>query len=120
MLHPRFAEEYPGLIRKFDLVHTANLLHLFDVEAQAIFFHNLVPLAKPGSVIFGRQVGLAPGYPAEYKQPDGKGYRFTVVEFRDWCSRITGWQTDATEFEGQLVQYDDLRAKREDKKWALQ
>ncbi|KAF6815893.1 hypothetical protein CPLU01_14004 [Colletotrichum plurivorum] len=57
MLQPKFAERYHGLVRRFDVIHTANVLHLFDTEAQDVLFHNLVLLARPGAVISGRQVG---------------------------------------------------------------
>lgn len=117
MLHPKFSDEYSDLIHKFVVVHTANVLHLFDTEQQGIFCKKLALLVKPGSVIWGRQVGLAPGHPPGFRQPEGKGYRFTVVEFRNWCLRIAGWDAESAEFEGQLVEYEDICVKRGDKRW---
>ncbi|KOS20768.1 hypothetical protein ESCO_004370 [Escovopsis weberi] len=118
-----FPQRHPDLRHRFDLVHSANVIHLFDVEDQDAFFRNLVFLAKPGDTIFGRQVGLAADHPASYRQPEGKGYRFTALEFRDWCLRIGGWDAEGVDgpvFEAQVVQYDEIRLKRADTGWVLQ
>ncbi|KAJ2903744.1 hypothetical protein MKZ38_009396 [Zalerion maritima] len=119
MLHPEFANTYYDLKDKFQFVHTANVIHLFDIRGQEIFFRNLLYLVKPGGTVWGRQVGLAADHQPEHKQPDGKGYRFTMMEFRDWCLRIANWDVEDVGFEAQLVEYDELRAKREDKRWVL-
>lgn len=34
MLHPKFANEYCELMHKFELVHTTNVLYLFNIERQ--------------------------------------------------------------------------------------
>ncbi|KAF4971259.1 hypothetical protein FSARC_1881 [Fusarium sarcochroum] len=120
MLQPKFGNKYGDLIQQFDAVHTSNVLHLFSREEQEVFFQNLILLTKPGGVIWGRQVGLAPKHPLDYRQPDGKGFRFTVAEFRQWCLRVAGWDPVSVNVEAELVEYDDLRTKREDKKWVLQ
>ncbi|OAL68878.1 hypothetical protein A7D00_7133 [Trichophyton violaceum] len=120
MLDINFADKYSDLGKKFQFVHTANVLHLFSVKEQDIFFRNLIYLAKPGGIIWGRQVGLAANDHPSFRQPEGKGYRFTILEFRDWCLKIAGWDAATAHFNAQLVEYDEIRAKREDKKWVLQ
>jgi hypothetical protein len=120
MLDPRFPQKNKDLQDAFDFVHTANVLHLFDVNNQEICFRNLVSLVKPRGIIWGRQVGLPDAYKPSYKQPDGKGARFTIAEFRDFCLGIMHWSLADIEFEAQLVKYDELRIPREDGQWVLQ
>ncbi|EZF78364.1 hypothetical protein H105_00617 [Trichophyton soudanense CBS 452.61] len=74
MLDINFADKYSDLEKKFQFIHTANVLHLFSVKEQDIFFRNLIYLAKPGGIIWGRQVGLAANNHPSFRQPEGKGY----------------------------------------------
>jgi hypothetical protein len=121
ILDPKFADRTSDLHNRFHFVHTANVIHLFSLQDQETFFRNLIHLAKPGGVIWGRQVGLAEDDNIlAYKQPEGKGARFTLREFRDFVLGITGWILADIQFEAQLVEYDELRAPRLDKKWVLQ
>jgi hypothetical protein len=121
MLDPGFKDKTRDLKHKFQFVHTANVIHLFDVVDQKTFFQNLVHLTKPGGIIWGRQVGLADDNNQWlYKQPEGKGARFTIKGFRDFLLDITGWNLADIQFEAQLVEYDELRVKRMDKNWVLQ
>lgn len=116
-----FASTHTNLTGRFKLVHTANMLHLFDVEKQEVFFRNLIFMTEPGGgIIWGRQVGLAPDHLAQHRQPVGKGYRFTMKEFREWCLNIGGWDAADAQFHAQLVEYDEIRRKRLDKNWVLQ
>jgi hypothetical protein len=115
-----FTSTHSNLNRRFKFVHTANVLHLFDVGKQEVFFRNLIFMTEPGGIIWGRQVGLAPNHLAQYRQPLGKGYRFTLKEFRDWCLNIGGWEAADAQFHAQLVEYDEIRGKRLDKNWVLQ
>ena len=121
MLDPKFAERNTNLQDRFHFVHTTNVIHLFDIKGQETFFRNLIYLAKPRGVIWGRQVGLAEDENVSaYRQPDGKGLRFTVNEFREFCFGISGWSPEEARFDAQLVKYDEIRAKRVDKQWVLQ
>lgn len=121
MLDPRFTERTSDLQNRFHFVHTANVIHLFNLRDQETFFRNLVHLTKPGGIIWGRQVGLAENTNQSiYKQPEGKGARFTIKEFRDFLLGITGWTSADMQFEAQLVEYDELRVPRVDKNWVLQ
>jgi len=121
MVGPKFAERNRDLEDGIHFVHTANVIHLFDMKGQETFFRNLIYLAKPGGVIWGRQVGLAEDDDiSTYRQPDGKGLRFTTNEFREFCLGISGWNPEEARFDAQLVKYDEIRTKRVDKQWALQ
>ncbi|RAQ98581.1 haloacid dehalogenase domain-containing protein hydrolase [Stemphylium lycopersici] len=121
MLDPNFKDKTRDLQHQFHFVHTANVIHLFDVGDQKTFFQNLVYLTKPGGIIWGRQVGLAEdNNQSLYKQPEGKGARFTIKEFRDFLRDTTGWILADMQFEAQLVEYDELRVRRMDKNWVLQ
>ncbi|KAL9110333.1 MAG: hypothetical protein Q9227_005064 [Pyrenula ochraceoflavens] len=121
MLSPKFIDETSDLCNRFDFVHTANVIHLFTPKNQETFFRNLLHLAKPAGTIWGRQVGLADDMnQAIYKHPEGKGSRFTISEFRAFIAGITGWTAEDMRFEAQLVEYDELRIQRVDKKWVLQ
>lgn len=121
MLDPKFSETNIDLQDAYHFVHTANVIHLFGLKDQEIFFRNLVYLAKPGGRIWGRQVGLQEDeFQSSYKQPDGKGARFTMKEFRNFCLEITRWSLADINFEAQLVRYEEIRAPRKDKQWVLQ
>ncbi|KAF2630905.1 hypothetical protein BU25DRAFT_455960 [Macroventuria anomochaeta] len=121
MLDPSFKDKARNLQHRFHFVHTANVIHLFNVEDQKIFFQNLVYLAAPGGTIWGRQVGLAEdNNQSLYKQPAGKGARFTIIGFRNFLLEATGWTLADMQFEAQLVEYHELRVKRMDKNWVLQ
>lgn len=63
----------------------------------------------------------------KFRQPEGKGMRFTIREFREFCSRMMGtkgWENEGDPeeggFEARLVRYDEIRDKRVDKQWVLQ
>jgi hypothetical protein len=121
MLDPSFKHKTRNLRHCFDFVHTANVIHLFDMNDQKIFLQNLVHLAKPGGTIWGRQVGLAEDKnQSSYKQPAGKGARFTITDFRDFLLEVTGGALEDIQFKAQLVEYHELRMKRVDKNWVLQ
>jgi cyclopropane fatty-acyl-phospholipid synthase-like methyltransferase len=120
MIDPNFPTRYPDLRHRFYFVHSANVIHLFGVAGQETFFRNLVHLAAPGGTIWGRQVGLAEESEECYRQPDGKGARFTINEFRELALRVGNWDEQDARYEAQLVKYDEIRAQRQDKAWVLQ
>ncbi|KAJ5559812.1 hypothetical protein N7513_002211 [Penicillium frequentans] len=120
MTDPKFATKYPELKSRFHFVHSANVIHLFGMAEQEVFFRNLVHLVAPGGTIWGRQVGLIEGFNSGYRQPEGKGARFTINEFREMALRVGDWAEHDVQYEGQLVKYDEIRAQRKDKEWVLQ
>jgi cyclopropane fatty-acyl-phospholipid synthase-like methyltransferase len=120
MLDSNFATKYPDLKNRFHFVHSANVIHLFGVAEQEVFFRNLVHLIKPGGTLWGRQVGLIEEFDASYRQPEGKGARFTVKEFGEMALRVGGWNEGDIQYDAQLVKYDEIRAQRKDKAWVLQ
>jgi hypothetical protein len=121
MLDPKFSETNSDLQDAYHFVHTANVIHLFGLKDQENFFRNLVYLAKPGGRVWGRQVGLQEDeFQSSYKQPDGKGARFMIKEYRNFCLEITRWSLADISFEAQLVRYDEIWAPRNDKQWVLQ
>ena len=107
VLHPQFQEKCSDLAGQFDFVHTANVIHLFDEHNQERFLQSLAFLVRPEGVVWGRQVGLEDNDMAlYYRQPAGKGARFTVNEFRKLWARVTGWDTTGGRFTAKLVEYD--------------
>lgn len=120
MINPDFPTKYPDLRDRFQFVHSANVIHLFEVAGQEIFFRNLVHLVAPGDTIWGRQVGLAEEFEEGYRQPVGKGARFTINEFRDLVLDVGNWDEKDAQYEAQLVKYDEIWAQRQDKAWVLQ
>jgi len=120
VLHPRFFEECSDLAGRFDFVHTANVIHLYDEAQQEAFLRTLSFLVKPGGLIWGRQVGIDEDSTDQYQQPEGKGARFTVNEFRLLWLTATGWDSALTYFKAILVPYDELRSPRADKRLSMQ
>jgi len=120
VLHPRFFEECSDLAGRFDFVHTANVIHLYDEAQQEAFLRALSFLVKPGGLIWGRQVGIVEDSTHQYRQPEGKGARFTVNQFRLLWLAATGWNSALTHFEAILVPYDELRSPRADKRLSMQ
>lgn len=120
LVDSNFAMKYPELGNRFHFVHSANVIHLFGIAKQEIFFRNLVHLVAPGGTIWGRQVGLTEQFEKGYRQPEGKGARFTINEFRDLALRAGNWDEQEARYEAQLVKYDEIRAQRQDKAWVLQ
>ena len=122
VLGPQFYEKCSDLAGRFDFVHTANVIHLYGEAQQEAFLLALGFLVKPGGLIWGRQVGIAEDFKSnkQYRQPDGKGARFTVNEFRLLWLRATGWDSASIHFEASLVPYDELRSPRADKRWSMQ
>ncbi|KAK2763739.1 hypothetical protein FQN54_009355 [Arachnomyces sp. PD_36] len=118
LLDPNFTTRHDNLRGQFDYVHSANVVHLFDYEGQMTFLRNLAFLAKPGGLLWGRQVGEAEDSPTRSLRIEGKGDRFTPNEFRQmWvdatCSQVAGW-------ESRLVKYDELRLAQDYKKYSLE
>jgi len=120
VLDPRFFEECSGLAGRFDFVHTANVIHLYDEAQQETFLRAISFLVKPGGLIWGRQVGISEDSTKLSRQPEGKGARFTVDEFRELWLAATGWDSVLTHFEAILVPYDELRSPRADKRLSMQ
>lgn len=121
VLAKNFESRNPDLDSKFDFVHSANVIHLFSPDQQLNFLRALVFLAKPGGLLWGRQVGLQEDENQEkYRQPEGKGARFTVQQFESLISEATGWDRSSFGYEGRLVKYHELRNPRPDKEWVLQ
>jgi hypothetical protein len=115
------ASRNADLNSRFDFVHSANVIHLFAPAQQVCFFTALAFLAKPGGLIWGRQVGLSEDDLVNgYRQPSGKGARFTAAEFKALIYEATGWAEDEAAYEHQLVEYEELRVARQDKRWVLQ
>lgn len=105
----------------FDFVHSANVLHLFDPDKQLQFLQVMAFLVKPGGCLWGRQVGLADDEDRTiYRQPSGKGARFSASEFKALVLDATGWAEDDIVYQSQLVEYTELRDARRHKKWVLQ
>ena len=82
ILDPQYLTEFDGQI---DIVHTSAFFHLFDLPFQKAIVRRLTRLVslKPGSVIFGRQVGNT--VPAFKKHPlrPGQGlYQHSEESFR--------------------------------------
>lgn len=121
VLCKNFYNSHSDLESRFDFVHSANVIHLFPHAKQLVFLRALVFLAKPGGLIWGRQVGLTQDEnTARYRQPEGKGARYTLLEFRSLIVEATGWDDNDVSFEGQLSEYEELRVARPDKRWVLQ
>ena len=125
VLDPGFFKQCKDLGGQFDFVHSANVIHLFDEIQQEAFAQVLAFLVKPGGTIWGRQVGLEDDIDDEaatnhLRQPEGKGKRFTIAQFRRLWLRATGWDAKRLEFEAELVPYDELRDQRVDKRFVLQ
>lgn len=122
VLDPGFFKDGKDLAGQFDFVHSANVIHLFDESQQEAFAQALAFLVKPGRIIWGRQVGLEDNEdaPDRFRQPEGKGMRFTITRFRQLWLRATGWDAATLKYEAELVTYDELRDQRPDKQFALQ
>jgi hypothetical protein len=121
VLAKSFQSDNPDLESKFDFVHSANVIHLFSPNQQLHFLRALVFLAKPGGLLWGRQVGLREDENMQrYRQPDGKGARFTAQEFESLIEQATGWDKSSFDYEGRLLRYHELRNPRPDKDWVLQ
>lgn len=120
ILNPEFCRKHCDLGNSFHFVHTANVLHLFDDSKQFKFLQNLAFLVKPGGVVWGRQVGLQDEAPEHYRQPAGKGSRFTLNGFRKLWQRATGWEMGEGMYMASLVSYSDLRLSRQDKEFSLE
>ncbi|KAJ5415511.1 hypothetical protein N7465_004206 [Penicillium sp. CMV-2018d] len=120
LVDPKFPSKFPELKDRFYFVHSANVIHLFGFGEQEIFFRNLVHLVKPAGTIWGRQVGLNEDDEERYKQPEGKGARFTISDFREMALQAGNWREQDVRYEARLVKYDDIRVKRKDKAWVLQ
>ena len=125
VLDPGFFLKCKHLAGQFDFVHSANVIHLFEENQQEAFAQALAFLVKPGGLIWGRQVGLEADEHGEaiidrFRQPEGKGVRYTIVQFRRLWLRATGWDAKTLVFEAELVPYDELRDRRADKSFMLQ
>ena len=121
VLAKNFCSQHADLNSRFDFVHSANVIHLFAPAQQICFLKALVFRAKPGGLIWGRQVGLSEDdLINEYRQPSGKGARFTAVEFKTLIYEATSWAEDEMVYEHRLVEYEELRMARQDKHWVLQ
>ncbi|KAJ8080805.1 hypothetical protein PM082_017640 [Marasmius tenuissimus] len=111
----------PDLESAFDFVHSANVIHLFDAAKQIQFLQVMAFLAKPGGYVWGRQVGLIEDENTEtYRQPSGKGARFTPSEFKSLIVDATGWDEEGIDYQSHMVKYTELRDTRKDKQWVLQ
>jgi len=120
-LDPKFSLRFTRLESKFDYVHSANVVHLFNELQQIDFIRSLAFLVRPGGVIWGRQVGLADTPSGrKFKHEDGKGTRFTINEFKQLILEATGWNGETVDYKAQLVAYDELRASAPGKRWVLQ
>ncbi|KAG7086729.1 hypothetical protein E1B28_002662 [Marasmius oreades] len=121
VLSKDFCRFNPGLESGFDFVHSANVIHLFEATRQLQFFRIMAFLAKPGGCIWGRQVGLIEDENTEvYRQPSGKGARFTASEFKSLIVEATGWDEEEIGYQSRMVKYTELRDARKDKGWVLQ
>lgn len=125
VLDPGFFKKCKDLAGQFDFVHSANVIHLFNETQQEAFIQALVFLVKPGGMVWGRQVGLEDNEDGKeaterFRQPEGKGTRFTIAQFRRLWLRATGWDANTLKFEAELVPYDELRDQRADKRFVLQ
>ncbi|KAG1817400.1 hypothetical protein EV424DRAFT_1624033 [Suillus variegatus] len=120
-LDPLLCERNASLESKFDFVHSANVVHLFQTEGQLAFIRSMAFLAKPGGLMWDRQVGLANGPDgAKYKHEEGKGTRFTADEFKELILDATGWREEDIIYRSELVAYSELRMAKPDKNWVLQ
>ena len=126
VLDPDFFKKYKQFAGTFDFVHSANVIHLFNEPQQESFIRALAFLVKPGGLVWGRQVGLEDPSDDEqnthraFRQPQGKGVRFTVMEFRQLWLRATGWDSTAVVYEAELAPYEELRVRKDDKRFVLQ
>ena len=123
MLDSSFFTKRKDLASQFDFVHSANVIHLFDETQQEAFVQALAFLVKPGGTVWGRQVGLEDDEEEatkRWRQPEGKGMRHTIAQFRRLWLRATGWDAKMLEFKAELVPYDELRDRRADKRFVLQ
>lgn len=121
VLAKNFYSRNSDLDSSFDFVHSANVIHLYSPAQHLDFLRALVFLAKPNGLVWVRQVGLQEDeFIREYRQPEGKGARYTVREFQSLIEEATGWEKAEINYEGQMVEYDELRIRRPDKRWVLQ
>ncbi|KAH0175016.1 hypothetical protein KCU67_g470, partial [Aureobasidium melanogenum] len=109
VLAPNFFERHHHLEGKFDFVHSANVIHLFNREQQLRFIAALAFLVKPGGLVWGRQVGEHDDSPTRGKKIDGKVDRFTPAELMGMWVEATGWSAVSLEYRSRLVAYDELR-----------
>ncbi|CAK1360669.1 uncharacterized protein RHO25_003959 [Cercospora beticola] len=81
-----FAPEMAGLAEQsFNYIHASSFFHLFDLERQFEAMSRCVRLLKrkPGSLIFGRQVGTTAAGEVEHAQTElVKTYRHDEASFR--------------------------------------
>ncbi|GIZ45843.1 hypothetical protein CKM354_000899300 [Cercospora kikuchii] len=81
-----FAPEMAGLVEhSFDYIHASSFFHLFNLERQFEAMSRCVRLLKrkPGSLIFGRQVGTTAAGEVEHAQTElVKTYRHDEASFR--------------------------------------
>lgn len=98
VLDPHFYDNSSDLACRFDFVHTANVIHLYDEAQQEVFLRALAFLVKPGGLIWGRQVGIDEGSTNQHRHPEGKGARFTVNQFRQLWLAATGWNGTSAQF----------------------
>ena len=126
VLDRNFFQKCKEFAGTFDCVHSANVIHLFDESQQESFIRALAFLVKPGGLVWGRQVGLEDPSDDEntiyraFRQPEGKGVRFTIVQFRQLWLRATGWDSTSVVYDAELVPYEELRVRKDDKRFVLQ
>jgi SAM-dependent methyltransferase len=89
-----YLEEFDGQI---DILHTSSFFHLFDLASQQTIVRRILRLvsSKPGTVIFGRQVGnTVPIYKTHSLRP-GKGiYMHSEESFKKMVEDIAGQDWD--------------------------
>ncbi|KAG8630059.1 hypothetical protein KVT40_001678 [Elsinoe batatas] len=115
-----FFDRHQGLKGTFDIVHSANVIHLFDRKQQIRFLSALAFLVKPGGLVWGRQVGEDENSPTWGKKIAGKGERFTPAEFRTMWIEATGWSLASWDYCSRLVIYDELRLIPDYKRLSLE
>ena len=125
VLDSGFFKKCKDLAGRFDFVHSANVIHLYDESQQETFLQALAFLVKPGGIVWGRQVGLDDNddnkeATSRFRQPKGKGMRFNIAQFRQLWLRATGWDAKMLKYEAVLVPYNELRDQRADKRFVLQ
>ncbi|KAK4063519.1 uncharacterized protein Triagg1_9396 [Trichoderma aggressivum f. europaeum] len=102
ILDPDFTRRFSHLKGKFDYVHSANVIHLFDYASQVAFLRALAFLAKPGGLVWGRQVTETEDSPTRSVKLEGKGERFTPVEFMRMWTTATGFQGPGIEWTSRI------------------
>ena len=121
ILAKNFISRNADLVSRFDFVHSANVIHLYSPVQQVRFLAAMAFLAMPGGLMWGRQVGLSEDDLVDgYRQPSGKGARFTAAEFKSVILQATGWAEEDVAYVHRLVKYEELRIARKAKRWVLQ